>query len=52
VGEEIAAMFMWFDDASYAADIPALRALYPPLTSLEQWLRRYGWADAAAHSPA
>jgi len=52
VGEEIAAMFTWFDDAGYAADIPALRASYPPLTSLEQWLRRNGWADAAAHSPA
>ena len=52
MGEEAATMFTWFNDAGYAADIPALRALYPPLTTLERWLRRNGWAAGAAHPPA
>ena len=47
MGEENATMFTWFNDAGYKADIPALRAEYPPLATLEQWLRRGGWAGAA-----
>ena len=47
MGQEAATMFTWFNDAGFTADIPALRALYPPLATLEQWLRRTGWAGAA-----
>lgn len=52
MGEENAMMFTWFNDAGYAADIPALRALYPQLTTLEQWLRRNGWGEGAGRPPA
>ncbi|WP_394823921.1 NmrA/HSCARG family protein [Pendulispora albinea] len=41
--EELASMFEWFDAKGYAADIPALRGLYPGLTTLETWLRDTGW---------
>jgi len=41
----------WMQPVCAALDIPTLRASYPPLTSLEQWLRRNGWTDAAARSP-
>lgn len=51
-GEETATMYAWFDAAGYRADIPALRALYPPLATLERWLRRSGWADDAGAPPA
>ncbi len=45
MGEEMATMFAWFNDVGYAADIPALRAAYQPLTTLERYLRDAGWAD-------
>jgi uncharacterized protein YbjT (DUF2867 family) len=51
-GEELATMFTWFNQVGYGADLPSLRAIYPALTSLERWLRRTGWQDAAAAAPA
>jgi uncharacterized protein YbjT (DUF2867 family) len=39
-------MFQWFNDEGYQADIPALRRLYPPLKTLETWLRQTGWENA------
>jgi len=36
---EIAAMYTWFNDHGYKADIPALRALHPGLMTFETWLR-------------
>ncbi len=48
MGAEMAAMFAWFNDEGYAADIPALRAAYPPLATLERYLRAAGWADETA----
>ena len=51
-GAETAAMFAWFDDVGYAADIPALRAAYPPLTTLERYLRDAGWAGELATTVA
>ncbi len=45
--EEMATMFTWFNQVGYGADLPTLRALYPALTTLEQWLRRTGWQDTA-----
>jgi uncharacterized protein YbjT (DUF2867 family) len=47
-GEEQATMFTWFNQVGYGADLPALRAIYPALTTLEQWLRRTGWQGTAA----
>lgn len=46
-GEEQATMFTWFNQVGYGADLPTLRAIYPALTTLEQWLRRTGWRGAA-----
>jgi uncharacterized protein YbjT (DUF2867 family) len=46
--EDQATMIAWFNQVGYSADIPALRALYPALTTLEQWVRRTGWQGAAA----
>ena len=39
------AMFQFFNDQGYDADIPALRKLYPPLKTFEQWLRATGWGS-------
>jgi uncharacterized protein YbjT (DUF2867 family) len=40
------AMFRFFNDQGYAADIPALRQTYPALLTLEQFLRKNGWENA------
>ena len=37
--EDSARMFEWLQERGYAADIPALRQLYPPLKTFETWLR-------------
>jgi uncharacterized protein YbjT (DUF2867 family) len=37
--EDSARMFEWLQESGYAADIPALRKLYPPLKTFETWLR-------------
>jgi len=39
-------MVNWFNNEGYAADIPATRAIYPPLMNLETWLRKTGWENA------
>jgi uncharacterized protein YbjT (DUF2867 family) len=44
--EEGRKMLAWFNEKGYKADIPALRGLYPELTSFETWLRRTGWENA------
>lgn len=38
-GEEITAMMRWFDEVGYDVDVPALRAEYPWMVSLEDYLR-------------
>jgi len=45
LGKEFHAMFRWFNEAGYQADIPALRQAYPEihLHTLEEWLRMEGW---------
>lgn len=45
--KDLAKMYEWFNENGYRADIPALRALYPKLTTFETWLRKSGWAKAA-----
>ncbi len=40
------AMFQFFNGEGYDADLAALRRLYPPLKTLEQWLRATGWENA------
>jgi hypothetical protein len=40
---EIALMMEWFNTDGYQAVLPALRALYPALLTLETWLRETGW---------
>ncbi len=44
--EEMVAMYNFFNATGYDADIPALRKVYPKLTSFEQWLRATGWENA------
>jgi hypothetical protein len=39
VNPEIGSMFAWFNQSGYQADIAALRQLYPPLKTLEMWLK-------------
>ena len=39
-------MIKWANETGYQADIPALRALYPPLMTYEAWLRKNGWENA------
>jgi uncharacterized protein YbjT (DUF2867 family) len=45
LGKEFYAMFRWFNDEGYKADIPSLRRRYPEvhLHTLEDWLREEGW---------
>ncbi|MFF3332885.1 NmrA/HSCARG family protein [Streptomyces sp. NPDC002888] len=38
--EEMGLMFGWFNDQGFRADLPALRAQHPELTTLESWARR------------
>ncbi|GCE13468.1 NmrA/HSCARG family protein [Tengunoibacter tsumagoiensis] len=38
--EEIGVMMEWFNTHGYQADISSLRQLYPPLLTLEAWLRK------------
>ncbi len=40
---ENALMMEWFNTDGYQAVLPALRALYPALLTLETWLRQKGW---------
>jgi hypothetical protein len=40
-------MFQFFNGQGYDADISALRKVYPPLKTFEQWLRATGWENAA-----
>jgi len=49
LGKEFHAMFRWFNEAGYDADIPALRRAYPEihLHTLEEWLRTEGWHKRA-----
>ncbi|MBL7489967.1 NmrA/HSCARG family protein [Frankia sp. AgB1.9] len=42
--EEVAKMFDWFDSGEMEnPDLPALRALYPQVRTLAEWLRSTGW---------
>jgi uncharacterized protein YbjT (DUF2867 family) len=45
LGKEFYAMFRWFNEAGYQADITGLRRRYPDihLHTLEEWLREEGW---------
>ncbi len=45
-GEEMKAMFAFFNGEGYDADITALRKIHPGLITLEQWLRKNGWVNA------
>jgi hypothetical protein len=49
LGREFYAMFRWFNEAGYKADIPSLRRRYPQLHlhTLEEWLREEGWHKRA-----
>jgi uncharacterized protein YbjT (DUF2867 family) len=38
-GEEMAGMMRWFDEVGYDVDVPALRAEYPWMVRLEDYLR-------------
>ncbi|MFJ8028579.1 hypothetical protein [Streptomyces sp. NPDC096311] len=45
--QEMGLMFGWFNDEGFDADLPALRAQHPELTTLETWARRNWTAPAA-----
>ena len=47
--KEFKAMFQWFNDAGFQANIGALRERYPEvqLRTLEQWLYSEGWHKRA-----
>lgn len=42
-GAEMTEMLRWFDETGYSADVTALRARYPKLTTVEQYLVLDGW---------
>jgi uncharacterized protein YbjT (DUF2867 family) len=46
--EDMAKMFEWFNREDFRANIMALRSTNPGLMTLETWLRRTGWVNAAA----
>jgi uncharacterized protein YbjT (DUF2867 family) len=45
---DAAAMFEWFDESGYQADIAALRRRRPDLCTLETWLRTISWSPTGA----
>ena len=49
LGKEFYAMFRWFNEAGYQADIAGLERRYPEihLHTLEEWLREEGWHKRA-----
>lgn len=47
--DDMAAMYVWFNEEGYSADIAKLRADYPELLSFEAWLKQY--APAIAPQP-
>ena len=49
LGREFYAMFRWFNEEGYKADIAGLRRRYPEvhLHTLEEWLREEGWHKRA-----
>lgn len=47
-GEELAAMYRWFESHGYRADIAAVRRAYPPLSTLDAFLREQRWDPAAS----
>jgi uncharacterized protein YbjT (DUF2867 family) len=38
-------LFRWYDEAGYEADVEDLRAEYPELTTLDEYLRATGWEN-------
>jgi uncharacterized protein YbjT (DUF2867 family) len=51
LGEEGVKMIEWIDREGYKADIGKLRSRYGlRLTSLEEWLRKTGWADSSSQA--
>jgi uncharacterized protein YbjT (DUF2867 family) len=38
-------LFRWYDEVGYSADTEGLRARYPNLTTLEEYLRTTGWEN-------
>lgn len=46
-GEEVTAMYRWFEDEGYEVDIAALREIHPLLIHLEPFLRAQDWIRAA-----
>lgn len=50
VSEWQATAYGWLNRVGYRADVPALRARFPGLARLEDWLRATGWAPRAHHS--
>ena len=40
-------MTEWIINEGFHADIPALRAIYPDLMTLETYLRKSGWEQIA-----
>jgi uncharacterized protein YbjT (DUF2867 family) len=38
-------LFRWYDEVGYEADVAALRAEYPDLTTLDEYLRATGWEN-------
>lgn len=45
-GQEMAAMFRWFQDVGYHADVTALRQEHPGLTNFERWRNTF-WPSPA-----
>jgi len=43
----LAKLAEWLNDKGFRADIPALRAIYPNLMTLESCLRKSGWEQVA-----
>lgn len=51
-GDELTAMFRYFNDVGTSANIPALRLIHPKLTTVEQYLRRHRHVWTACGSQA
>jgi hypothetical protein len=45
-GAEMAAMYRWFENVGYAADLAQLKREFPEPSHFESYLRDHDWAKA------
>jgi uncharacterized protein YbjT (DUF2867 family) len=50
LNEDMGRMFKWFNETDYRVDLDSLKKIHPEMLTLEQYLIKHGWKEAAAKS--